>query len=173
MKLQVLLRKIHNWSSIIIALPLIVIIGAGIFLQLKKEFEWIQPPTLKGEVREGVPQATLQDMFDAAKSVEKAQITTWEDMDRIDFKPDKGIIKFIPKSQWEVQVDTHTAEILSVTYRRSDVIEQIHDGSYFADWVKLWVFLPVGITLLVLWMTGVYMFFLPYYKKAQKKKKKA
>jgi len=171
MKLQVLLRKIHNWSSIIISLPLIVIIGAGLFLQLKKEIERIQPPTMKGEVREGVPRATLQEMFDAAKAVEIAEITTWEELERVDFKPDKGIIKFVPKSQWEVQVDTDTAEVLSVTYRRSDVIEQIHDGSYFADWVKLWVFFPVGITLLVLWMTGIYMFFLPYVKKAQKKKK--
>ncbi len=172
MKLQVLLRKIHNWSSIVIALPLIVIVGAGIFLQLKKEFEWIQPPTKEGEIRVGVPEASLHDMFNAAKSVGHAGITTWEDMDRIDFKPDKGVIKFISKTNWEVQVDTHTAEVLYVAYRRSDWIEDIHDGSFFADWVKSWVFLPVGITLLVLWLTGVYMFFLPYFKRAQKRKRK-
>lgn len=172
MKLQVLLRKIHHWSSIIISLPLIVIIGAGLFLQLKKDVDWIQPPTLEGSVIEGIPEASLQEMFEAAKAVEIAEITTWEELDRVDFKPDKGIIKFIPHSRWEVQVDTHTAEVLSVTYRRSDLLETIHDGSFFADWVKLWIFFPVGIMLLVLWMTGVYMFFLPYFKKAQKKRKK-
>jgi hypothetical protein len=57
-----------------------------------------------------------------------------------------------------VQVDTHTAEVLFVAQRRSDVIESIHDGSFFADWVKLWVFLPAGVGLFVLWISGIYLF---------------
>ena len=173
MKLQVLLRKVHHWGSIVIAIPLVVMIGAGVLLQLKKEVEWIQPATEVGTVQEGVPEATLQDMFNAAKGVEHAGITTWEDLDRVDFKPDKGIIKFISVSRWEVQVDTHTAEVMKVSYRRSDLIESIHDGSWFADdATKLYLFFPAGVLLLVLWLTGMYMFFLPYFKKAQKKKKK-
>lgn len=36
MKLQVLLRKIHHWGSIVIAIPLLVMIGAGVLLQMKK-----------------------------------------------------------------------------------------------------------------------------------------
>lgn len=173
MKLQVLLRKIHHWGSIVVAIPLVVMIGAGVLLQVKKQVEWIQPPTLKGVVLEGVPEATLRDMFEAAKAVPEAGITTWEDLDRADFKPDKGIIKFVSASRWEVQVDTGTAEVLSVAYRRSDLIETIHDGSFFAgDATKLYLFLPAGILLFVLWVTGLYMFFLPYFKKAKKRKKK-
>jgi len=173
MKLQVLLRKIHHWGSIVIAIPLLVMIGAGILLQVKKQVDWIQPPTLKGSQLEGSPKATLQDMFEAAKSVHEAGIENWENLERVDFKPDKGIIKFISKSRWEVQVDTTTAEVLQVKYRRSDLIESIHDGSFFAgDATKLYLFLPASIALFVLWLTGLYMFFLPYFKKAQKKKKK-
>src|SRR5210317_470461 len=126
MKLQVLLRKIHHWGSIVIAIPLVVMIGAGILLQVKKQIEWVQPPTQKGEVREGVPSASLEEMFEAAKAVPEAGIDNWEDLDRADFKPDKGIIKFVSQTRWEVQVDTTTAEVLSVNYRRSDLIEQIH-----------------------------------------------
>lgn len=173
MKLQVLLRKIHHWGAIVIAIPLLVMIGAGVLLQVKKQVEWVQPPTLKGEVREGVPEASLQAMFEAAKEVSEAGIDKWEDLDRADFKPDKGVIKFVSKTRWEVQVDTSTAEVLSVTYRRSDLIETIHDGSFFAgDATKLWLFLPAGIALFVLWVTGIYMFFLPYFKKAKKRKKR-
>jgi len=172
MKLQILLRKIHHWGSIVIAIPLVVMIGAGIFLQLKKEIDWIQPPTQKGEASEGIPEATLVEMFEAARAVPDAGIDKWEDLERAEFKPDKGIIKFVSNTRWEVQVDTATAKVLQVSYRRSDLIENIHDGKFFADWVKLWVFLPVGIVLFVLWLTGMYMFFLPYVKKAQKNKRK-
>ena len=172
MKLHVLLRKIHHWGSIVIAIPLLVMIGGGILLQLKKQVDWIQPPTLIGSQLEGTPKATLEEMYLAAKAVPEAGIGDWEDLERVDFKPDKGIVKFISASRWEVQVDTATAEVLSVTYRRSDLIETIHDGSFFAgEATKLYLFLPAGIALFVLWCTGMYMFFLPYFKKGQKRKK--
>ncbi len=173
MKLQVLLRKIHHWGSIIIAIPLIVMIGAGILLSLKKEIDWIQPPIQQGAVID-VPAVTLVEMFEAAKSVPEAGISSWADLERVDIKPDKGVVKFISYSRWEVQIDTSTAEILQVAYRRSDLIESIHDGSFFADnWTKLGLFLPAGIMLFILWMTGIYMFFLPIVKRSQRARKKA
>ncbi len=172
MKAQRLLRMINHGGAIIIATPLVVIIGAGIILQMKKDIDWIQPPTRVGVSTE-IPAPTLQQLFDVAKSVPEAGITTWVELDRVDFKPDKGIVKFVTLNRIEIQIDTTSAEILSVTYRRSDLIEKIHDGSWFADWVKLYLFLPVGIVLFVLWLTGIYMFFLPYYKKAQTRKAKA
>lgn len=51
--------------------------------------------------------------------------------------------------------------------------EQIHDGSFFADWVKTFIFLPVGVVLLFLWLTGIWMFFEPYVKRYQRKKRRA
>jgi len=171
MKTQVLFRKIHHWGSIIVAVPLVVMIGTGIFLMLKKDVDWIQPPTQRG-VSVEVPTASLQQMFDAAKSVPEAQLTTWEELDRVDFKPNKGVAKFMAKNRWEVQVDTQTAEVLSVEYRRSDLFETLHDGTWFADWAKLFLFLPVGIVLFFLWLPGVFMFALTEYKKWQKRKKK-
>lgn len=128
---------------------------------------------MNGSQLEGAPRASLMAMYEAARSVPEAGIEDWEDLDRVDFKPDKGVVKFVSASRWEVQVDTATAEVLSVKYRRSDLIETIHDGSFFAgDTTKLYLFLPAGIALFVLWVTGMYMFFLPYFKKAQKRKKK-
>lgn len=171
MKTQVLFRKIHHWGSIVIAIPVVIIIVSGLFLQLKKDVNWIQPPTQRG-VEAALPQTSFEDMFAAAMSVQQAGIKSWEDLDRVDIKPNKGVIKFIAQSNWEVQVDTTTAEVLSYSYRRSDVIEAIHDGTWFANWTKLGLFLPAGIVLFLLWLTGIYLFFLPHYKKAQKRRKK-
>jgi uncharacterized iron-regulated membrane protein len=166
-----LLRKIHYWGSISIALPLIIMIGAGLLLMVKKEINWIQPSSQKGIDRQLVPMASVQDLFDAALTVDIANFTHWEELQRADLKPGKGIIKFVSKSNWEVQVDTHTAEVLSIARRRSDVIESIHDGSFFADWVKLWVFLPAGVGLFVLWISGLYLFTLTEYKKRKKRRR--
>ena len=146
-------------------------IGAGLLLMVKKEINWIQPPSQKGIDRQMVPMASVQDLFEAALTVDIANFTRWEELQRADLKPGKGIIKFVSKGNWEVHVDTHTAEVLSIARRRSDVIESIHDGSFFADWVKLWVFLPAGVGLLVLWISGVYLFALTEYKKRKKRRR--
>lgn len=169
MKANVLLRKVHYWGSIAIALPLIIVIGAGILLMLKKEVEWIQPGSQKGIERNDVPAASIQKLFDAARSVEHAGFTVWAELARADFKPGKGIVKFVSSSGWEVQVDTHSAKILQVAKRRSDLIEAIHDGSYFAGWTKMGLFLPAGIVLLVLWITGVYLFVITELTKSRKR----
>ncbi|MEL7452781.1 MAG: PepSY-associated TM helix domain-containing protein, partial [Pseudomonadota bacterium] len=162
-------RKVHNWGSIIVAIPLIVMIGAGLLLMLKKEIDWIQPPTERG-VSTSIPQLSIPDLFAAAQTVEEAEFVHWADLDRVDIKPDKGVIKFIGSNNWEVQVDTETGEVLSVAYRRSDLIERIHDGSFFASWTKLYLFLPAGVVLLGLWGTGLYLFFLPHVKNYQKRR---
>lgn len=171
MKTSVLLRKIHHWGSIIVSIPLIIIIGAGLMLQLKKDIDWIQPPTQRG-VTTDVPALSLQEMFDIVTTIPEMDVTTWEELDRVDFKPDKGIVKFVSLTRWEVQLDVTTGEVLQLAYRRSDLIESIHDGSFFAGWTKHYLFFPSAIVLFVLWITGIYMFFLPYFKKAQKKNRK-
>jgi len=171
MKLRILLRKVHHWGSILVALPLMVMIGAGLLLMLKKEVSWIQPPTERGVSAE-MPVLSFEELFVSAQSVEAAGLQNWADLDRVDVKPDKGIIKFVGENRWEVQVDTATGEVLQTAYRRSDLIESIHDGSFFAGWTKLYLFLPAGILLLVLWGTGLYLFFLPHVKNYQKRRAK-
>ncbi len=171
MKTHKLMRDIHYWGAIISALPLVIMIGAGILLMVKKEFDWIQPPSQRS-AGEGMPSLALSELFEAAVTKGGLDVNQWSDLDRADIKPDKGIAKFISGSGMEVQVDLYTAEVLQVAMRRSDVIESIHDGSYFTDWMKLYVFLPVGVFLLGLWITGLYLFIRTEYKKAQSRKSK-
>ena len=172
MKVNVLIRQVHNWGSIIIALPLVVMIGAGLVLMLKKDIDWIQPPSQRGVVADA-PIISFAQMLDAAKAFPEVQIAGWEDVDRIDVQPGRGLAKLQLHNRWEIQIDTTTGEILQTAVRRSDVIEQIHDGTFFADWVKYLLFLPAGIVLLVLWLSGVWMFFLPYYVRRARQKRGA
>lgn len=169
MKLTVLNRKVHSWGSILIAIPLLFVVGSGILLLLKKDISWIQPPTVKGTGQ--VPKITFAEMFRAAARVDAAGIQSWNDIKRIDVQPEKGVAKLTTSGNYEVQIDTETAKVLSARYRRSDVIESIHDGSFLHDAAKYYVSLPSGIILLVLLITGVVLFFQPYYVKYNRKAK--
>lgn len=163
MRTSVLIRKLHKWGSIVAALPLLVIICSGILLQFKKDAAWIQPPTQKGSG--GAPSISFDRILGATRSVSEAGIFDWSDIERLDVRPDNGMVKVRGKNRWEVQVDTRTGEVLQSALRRSDLIEDIHVGSFFHDTVKLWIFLPVAVILLCLWATGFYLFLLPYLRR--------
>ena len=167
-----LFRQVHYWLSLAILVPAGIMFLAGIVLMLKKDVDWIQPPTARGVAEAQLPTVTYEELLVAARAHPEAGISEWSDIDRIDLRVDRGIAKLRAKTGWEVQVDTSTAEVLHVAYRRSDWIETIHDGSFFAEWVKLYIFLPAGVLLVIMWGTGIYLFLLPRMAKARKAKAK-
>ncbi|MEE2565655.1 PepSY domain-containing protein [Hyphobacterium marinum] len=174
MKISKLLRDIHHWASPFVMLPLGIMIIAGIFLMLKKDIDWIQPPSQRSaHVTTDAPDTSLAALYAAASAIPELEIEAWDQFDRIDIQSDRGIAKFIAPNRWEAQIDLVSLEVLSLEYRRSDLFEQIHDGSFFADWVKTFVFLPVGVILLVLWGTGIWLFFDPHIKRWLRKRRRA
>lgn len=167
MILPALLRKVHYWGSVIIALPIAVVIGTGLLLQLKKEVTWIQPGEIKTKARE--VSITPDQILKAAMAEAPLEVRSWEDVARIDIRPDRGLIKVSAVNHWELQLHATTGEVLQVAYRRSDLIESLHDGSWFHDAAKLWLFFPSGVLLLGLWLTGMYLFFLPYWIRSKRR----
>lgn len=166
-------RKLHRWGAILIALPFLLVIVTGILLQLKKEWSWVQPPTLRGQGR--TPTISLDAILEAARSRPEIGVNGWNDVDRLDIQPKRGIAKLQTFGRWEAQVDLATGEVLQTAYRRSDLIESLHDGSWFHDRAKLWIFLPTAGVVLSLWFTGIYLFFLPHavkWSRARKDKRR-
>ena len=153
-------RRLHRLGALLSALPVLVVIVSGVFLQVKKEWSWVQPPTQRGSTTELA--IDWDTILASAAAVPEAGIETWDDVDRLDVRPGKGMLKVRAKSRWEVQLDASTGEVLQTSYRRSDLIESIHDGSFFGDATKLWVFLPAAFVLLGLWLTGIYLWLLPH-----------
>lgn len=149
-------RKVHYWASFMAATPLLIIITSGILLQTKKQWSWVQPAEQRGTGT--VPAITFDHILASLRSVPNLGVRGWNDVDRLDVRPGRGVAKVTLKSRWEVQVDLGSGRVLQTAYRRSDLIESIHDGSFIAgDWTKLGLFLPAGVTLLLLWTSGVWM----------------
>ncbi len=160
MNLNLLNRKIHYWISFAFALPLLVILLSGLTLQLKKHWSWVQPVEQRGSA--GVPAIGFDRLLAAA--IEGVPGTQgWGDVHRIDVRPSRGLAKITLRNQQEVQVDLGTGAVLQVAYRRSDWLESLHDGSFFAgDWTRLGVFLPTGLALLWLLVSGLWMWWVPF-----------
>jgi uncharacterized iron-regulated membrane protein len=161
MQFNVLNRKIHYWAGFVVAIPVLVMIGSGLLLQLKKHWTWVQPVEQRGTGE--APAIDLDGILASVKQVREAGVRGWEDVNRLDVRPGRGMVKVWLHSGWEVQVDLGTGRVLQTAYRRSDLIESIHDGSFFAgEWTKLGLFLPAGLTLLLLWISGLWMWWVPF-----------
>jgi len=158
-------RQLHRWATLIVALPVIIMLVTGMLLQWKKQASWIQPPTQRGSETE--PTLAFAEILASARAVDQAGIKTWDDVERLDVRPGKGVVKVRAKNRWEIQIDSATGAVLQTSYRRSDLIESLHDGSFFHDAAKLWVFFPAALALLLMWMTGLYLFVLPYVARAR------
>lgn len=169
MNLRIWNRTLHRWGAVATALPFILVIGTGILLQVKKQVPWVQPREQRTESH--APTLTMEQIITSARAVPEAQVASWDDIDRLDVRPGKGIVKVIAKNRWELQLDLADGRVLQSTYRRSDLIESLHDGSFFSDAAKLWVFLPSGVIVLGLWITGVYLWLLPIRARAEKRRK--
>ena len=167
MRLNKLIRKIHHWATVFIALPLLIIIGSGVLLQIKKQSVWIQPMENRGSSK--VPQVEFAKILASVIQEAELGVSGWNDINKLDVRPSKGLVKVILENGFEVQIDLGSGEVLQTAYRRSDLIESIHDGSFFGgDIVKLGLFLPTGIALFLMWFTGVWLFVLPYLPKKRR-----
>lgn len=158
-------RSLH--AAVGLGLLILVVISSvtGILLGWKKNSATLQPPTRKGEVtelREWLPLDRLESAATAALAVElgpgdPARLV----VDRMDVRPGEGVVKVLFPGAWEVQVDGGTAEVRSVDRRHSDWIETIHDGSIISDLFKLVTMNALGLGLLVLSGSGLWMWYGP------------
>lgn len=91
------------------------------------------------------------------------------EVDRVEIRPDKGIVKINFKSNYKgLQIDATTGKILLIENRNSDLIEQIHDGSWVDKQIgvksglfKLLYTTISGIGLLTFCVTGFWLWYGP------------
>jgi hypothetical protein len=74
---------------------------------------------------------------------------------------------------WEIQLNHQSGKVLHVAYRRMDLIESLHNGTFFHDKAKLWIFLPSALVLFVIWTTGIWLFLFPILTKRKRRKRSA
>jgi len=147
-------RTIHRWLAMVIAVPMLFVILTGIFLQVRKPIDWIQPPTAKGS-QKYQPNVALEQVLTKVQGVPEMMVQDWADIKLMDLRPKKGIIKVRNNDGLETQVDATTGEILQTAQRRNDYVVKLHD---FSAWkARLWLGLPIRLGFLGIFLTGVYL----------------
>lgn len=153
-------RRIHYWATAFVALPLLLVLLTGVLLQIKKQWSFVQPPEMRGLGSE--PTISFERLLSSLRDHLEQPALAWKDILRIDVRPAKALAKVLLPDQIEAQVDLSSGKVLHVATRRSDLIESLHDGSFFlGDVSKFGIFLPMALTLLLMWVTGVILFVTP------------
>jgi uncharacterized iron-regulated membrane protein len=170
-------RWLHRKLAIVTFVFLFIIAGTGLLLGIKKQ-TGLLAPTKKGvseNLSTWLPIDSLSQM--AARylrdSVDR-QLST--ELDRIDIRPQKGIVKFVfANHYWGLQLDGTTGKLLSMEKRSSDLIENIHDGSILdrlfgtGESAKVGYTLIMGSSLLLLILSGFWLWYGPKRLRSQKR----
>lgn len=126
-------RKIHRTTGIILFAFFFVTAVTGLLLGWKKHTGGvILPKSYTGKSTEARDWLPMHVLHQNAIKVVRDQISPdlSLELERIDLRPDKGMVKFVfIEGYWGVQLDLTTGELLHIERRRSDFIENIHDGS--------------------------------------------
>lgn len=155
-------RKVHRYLGLTIAILLIISAITGILLAWKKDVDVLQPPTQSADNKELSQFQSVEQLANAAVAAVDSLNLTVDNLDRIEYRPSKGIAKVLfDTGSWEVQVDATTLEVLSVAKRHSDWIESLHDGSIVSDFFKLFSMNFLGFGLLLLILTGFWLWWGP------------
>ncbi|MCW5943746.1 MAG: PepSY domain-containing protein [Fimbriimonadaceae bacterium] len=165
----------HRRLGAIAAVFLVLIAGTGFLLANKARFSWMRPPEAKGGAFERLTEVvSLDQAARAAFALGHPELQTHRDIDRIDYRPKRNIFKVISKTGYrEVQVDGKTGEVLSSSYRTDQLTEHVHDLSFFGDAFHGWVLPGVALVLFFLGLSGTYMYFVPVWRRAAFRRKRA
>ncbi len=157
-------RKIHRYTGLLLAILLLISAVTGILLSLKKDVDIIQPPTQKGVSKDLTTWKSVHELSELAITAFYNAHPDQEEneIDRLDVRPSKGIAKVLFKEgNWEVQIDGTSGEVKSIAKRYSDWIESLHDGSIISDLFKLISMNVLGIGVLFLMGSGIWLWYGP------------
>ncbi len=156
-------RPLHRWVGVPLTVLIVLSSVTGILLGWKKQFAVLQPPVQRGASLDARDWLPLHQISAAAEAALHARLGEPPGpIDRLDVRPSKGVAKVLFRDGfWEAQVDLSTARVLSVDRRASDFIETLHDGSLFGEGGRVTVSTLLGLGLLLLSMSGLWLWWGP------------
>jgi len=165
-------RKVHRTTGALLFVFFFIVAATGLLLGWKKHSGGlILPKSYQGISTNSKDWMSIDMLQSSAFRIahEKIDPNLSLEIDRIDVRPDKGMVKFVfTQGYWGIQLDMTTGELLHIERRRSDLIENIHDGSIldFAfktsdGQFKLIYTTVLGTALLTFTITGFWLWIGP------------
>jgi hypothetical protein len=163
-------RWLHRKIAIFLFVFFLIISITGFLLGIKKH-SGLLAPTQKGvssDLSTWLPVDSLEQLA-SQYLADSISPSLSNKLDRIDIRPQKGIVKFIYEEHYRsLQLDGTTGKLLLVEKRKSDFIENIHDGSILDklfgtsdEQIKVSYTVIMGLSLLMLVLTGFWLWYGP------------
>jgi uncharacterized iron-regulated membrane protein len=171
-KLLRVFRKIHRTTGALLFIFFFVVSVTGLLLGWKKHSGGIiLSKSYNGTSTDLKDWLPLDSLHKNACSILHKNVSADLSLvvDRIDVRKDKGMVKFVfAEHFWGIQLDGATGKLLAIEKRRSDYIENIHDGSIIDFYLgtsngqfKLFYTTVMGLALLVFTITGFWLWYGP------------
>jgi len=165
-------RKIHRISGAALFAIFLIVAISGLLLGWKKHSGGaLLPITQEGSTTQLSAWLPLDSLKSRAVQAAGDNLPpgTSLQVDRMDVRPDKGIVKVrFEGHYWGVQLDGATGELIQIAQRRSDWLEAIHDGSILekplgisGGYFKLLYTTVTGVALLLFALTGFWLWYGP------------
>ncbi|MCK4874108.1 MAG: PepSY domain-containing protein [Phycisphaerales bacterium] len=174
MRIYKFFRTAHKWTGIVLALMFVTTASTGFLLLVKKKMDWIQPPTREDKAGEIADCISTQQLFEVVLAQRHPDFQSLEDIDRVDFRPGKRVFKVRSVHHYsELQVGAVTGEVLNSAKRRSDFLEEIHDGSFLGEWAHGYLMPLTACALVFLTFSGLWLWIEPIIRQRMRLKKRA
>lgn len=164
-------RKIHRVTGACLFIFFFIVAITGLLLGWKKNSKGYLLATSQKGVSTSFNDWLTVDSLEkkAVYYLDSLQTGLTKTIDRIDFRPEKGMVKFLFTDHFTaLQLDASSGRLLGVEIRRADFIEKVHDGSivdhYFhlsSGSFKLIYTTIIGLALLVFAITGFWLWYGP------------
>jgi uncharacterized iron-regulated membrane protein len=142
-------RKVHRYVALATLLPMMLIAITGVILQMRNQFEFIQPATIKNTLP---ADAKFLDLGTISKQFGH------ENIEQIILKPGKGSLVVRLLDGHEVQLHPVTGEILKKAMRRTNFFIELHQGSFFGNIGQYGIFFLTGLGLCFLIVSGIVIY---------------
>jgi uncharacterized iron-regulated membrane protein len=173
-KLLRALRSLHTYAGIPLLAFVVISSVTGLALGWKKNIELLQPPSQRGASTDLHRWRPLHELAAIAEGARAEHLPgergAQREIDKMEVRNDRGIVKVIFTDYWEVQLDGATGEVKSVARRHSDWIEKLHDGSIVSDPFKLFAMTALALGLLALAASGFWLWYGPRRIRAERRR---
>jgi uncharacterized iron-regulated membrane protein len=126
-------RSVHRWLAPPAILLMTTIALTGLLLGWKKNSNgWLMADNATGVSKDMRQWLSMDSLDKLATSYLRDSVDAYLDptKDRIEFRPEKGMVKFTFTEHYHaLQIDATTGRLLQTEVRRADWIERLHDGT--------------------------------------------
>lgn len=165
-------RKIHRTLGMFLFILFLFVSTTGLLLGWKKNSNGlILPKSYEGTSTNLADWINIDSLHKNACRIlhDSGSPELSTELERIDLRPDKGMVKFVFVDNYiGIQLDGATGNLLHIERRRSDFIENIHDGSILDyifktknEQIKLVYTSITGLSLLIFTITGFWLWYGP------------